>query len=349
MSTITIKDIAKKCGVGISTVSRAMNNHPDVSEETKEMIMRVIKESNYIPNNSAQNLKRSQNKTIAVLVKGFTNPIFHRMIDVFEKELNEKGYSFLLHRVEQDKDEVEVALQLIKEKRLKGIIFLGGFFSHTEEKLAQLSVPFVLSTVGVSGEMKKSIYSFVSVDDVKESTKLIEYLCELGHKNIAILAASEEDESIGKLRLLGYKEALEKNKIPITDQLICYSRPDEDPYTMASGYERVKKLLDDKTEFTAVFAISDQTAIGACRALVEAEKKIPEDCSVVGFDGLDVTYYYNPSITTISQPVEEMAKESIQILFDLMKKQGNHQHKLFEGHLLARESTKSVLSYEQKG
>ena len=165
MKAITIKDIAKKCGVGVSTVSRAINNHPGISEETRTKIMEVIKESNFVPNNSARNLKLLDTKTIAVLIKGIDNPFFQNMIKVFEEEIQDRKYSFILHRVDSNQDEVEVALELIKEKRLKGIVFLGGNFSHQEEKLKEINVPFVLSTIAIAGNVDKNLYSSVCVDD----------------------------------------------------------------------------------------------------------------------------------------------------------------------------------------
>ena len=146
----TIKDIARICGVAVSTVSRAINNHPDINEETKNQIMQAIKDYNYIPNNSARNLKRSESNTIAVLIKGISNPFYNNMLKVFESEIHDKKYSFLLHRVEEHEDEIEIALLLEKEKRLKGIVFLGGYFSHSENKLDKMRVPFILSTGGVS-------------------------------------------------------------------------------------------------------------------------------------------------------------------------------------------------------
>ena len=148
MEEMTIKDIARLCGVGVSTVSRAINNHPDINPETKSKIMDVIKENGYIPNNSARNLKRTEAKSIAVMVKGMTNPFFSNMIKVMEEEIKKKKYSLVLHHVEFNEDEVDVALELVKEKRLRGIIFLGGYFSHSEEKLSKLNVPFILSTIG---------------------------------------------------------------------------------------------------------------------------------------------------------------------------------------------------------
>ena len=119
MEEITIRDVAQICGVGVSTVSRAINNHPDISPETRQMVMQVIKEHNYIPNNSARNLKRQTAKAIAVLVKGIDNSFFHEMIRDIEEEIKKKKYTMVLRHVKSSEDEVNVALQLVKEKRLK--------------------------------------------------------------------------------------------------------------------------------------------------------------------------------------------------------------------------------------
>jgi LacI family transcriptional regulator len=342
METITIMDIAKLCGVGVSTVSRAINNHSDINEETKAMIIKVIKENNYIPNNSARNLKRSASKTIAVLIKGIGNPFFNKMLKVFEKEIQENKYSFLLHRVEEHEDEVDIAIELEKEKRLKGIVFLGGFFSHSEEKMKQIKVPFVLSTIGVTDKIDKTIYSSVAVNDIKESYKMVDYLCKLGHKKIAIITPTPEDESIGELRLEGYIKALEDNNVPYNHNLVGYIEEDMETYSMQYGYEVTKNLLMSGEDFTAIYAIADSMAVGACRAIFDMGKKVPEDYSVAGYDGLDISYYYNPTITTICQPVEEMAYETIKILFDIIHNKKNQENKIFPAELVIGQSTRML-------
>ena len=116
---ITIKDIARICGVGVSTVSRAINNHPDINPVTKQAIMDTIEKYGYIPNNSARNLKRTDAKCIAILIKGLTNPFFASMLRIIEEEVERKHYSLVLRHVEFFQDEVDVALELIKEKRLR--------------------------------------------------------------------------------------------------------------------------------------------------------------------------------------------------------------------------------------
>ena len=258
MEQVTIKDIARICGVGISTVSRAINNHPDINPETKSMINRVIREQGYVPNNSARNLKLTEAKNIAVLVKGMNNPFFTSMVKSIEKEIKKKKYAMVLHHVEFDEDEIDVALELVKEKRLKGIIFLGGYFKHSSEKLEYLNVPFILSTAGGSVEaINKTKYSTISVDDMKESYRIVEYLIQSGHKKIAMISASLQDESIGKLRLEGYKKALEDYQIPFRQEMIRPMEQALEPYSMENGYQATKELLASGEEFTALYVISD--------------------------------------------------------------------------------------------
>ncbi|HOO29195.1 MAG TPA: LacI family DNA-binding transcriptional regulator, partial [Lachnospiraceae bacterium] len=241
METITIKDIAKICGVGVSTVSRALNNHPDINPETRLRVMEVVEEYNFIPNNSARNLKITDSKTIAILIKGISNPFFMKMIKVMEDEIQKKKYSLVLHHVDANEDEVDVAIELEKEKRLRGIIFLGGYFTHTQEKLERLQVPFVLSTITMTNGYRGN-YSSVAVDDVKESYKMVDYLCRLGHKRIATITATEADESIGKLRNEGYETALAANGIALDKKLVYYMDTAIDGYTMENGYTVMKRI-----------------------------------------------------------------------------------------------------------
>lgn len=341
MEVITIKDIAKICDVGVSTVSRAINNHPDINEDTKASIMKVIEMYNYIPNNSARNLKRLESNTIAVLIKGITNTFFNSMLKVIEKEIQDKKYSFLLHRVEEHENEIDVALALEKEKKLKGIIFLGGYFVHSQGKLKQLNVPFVLTSGATVDTTDVEKFSMISVDNVKESYKMVNYLCELGHERIAIITAPPSEENLGKLRLEGYKKALKENGINEDKNLIRYLIDDSiETYSMNYGYETTKELLESGVEFTSLFAIADSIAVGASKAIFEHGKQIPEDYSVAGFDGTDITRYYQPSITTIKQPAIEMADKSIHALFNIIDGNIEKDSTILQGDLVIGGSTR---------
>lgn len=336
---LTIKDIAKKCGVGISTVSRAINNHPDISLETRKMVMDVIKETGFIPNNSARNLKRTDAKCIAVLIKGITNPFFGLAIQIFETQIQKKKYAMVIQHVDAYENELDVALQLVKERRLRGIIFLGGAYQHDPVQIAKLKVPFVFCTIGTVQDTGKKVYSNISVDDRIESHKMVDYLLDLGHRRIAIITEGTEAESVGQLRLEGYKDALTARGVEIDPNLIYEVKDQEDPYSMQNGYELTKKLLDSGVDFTAVFAIADFLAVGVCRALHEAGKRIPEDVSVAGYDGLAIGEFYTPQLTTIRQPMEAMAEKTAGLLLDVIDGKCKHEYISFPAELVEREST----------
>ena len=340
MSAITIKDIAKICGVGVSTVSRALNNHPDINPETKQRIMEIVEEYDFVPNNSARNLKITDSKTIAILVKGMTNPFFMRMIGAMEADIQEKKYSMELRHVDEKTDEVETAMELVKEKKLKGIIFLGGLSTHSTEKLEKVGVPYVLSTISAN-EDEEGYFSSISVDDVTESYKITDYLIKKGHKRIAIIGAPQVDTSIGQLRLQGYLSALKDNGIKPDYDLIWHTR-NFDTYSMGSGYSIMKEKLSENHDFTAVYAISDTMAIGAIRALHEEGIRVPEDVSVAGFDGIDMGKYHVPSLTTIKQPFEDMAHKTTKILFDVINNGKSHRKIVMDATLVERESVRSI-------
>ena len=342
MAEITIVEIAKRCGVGVSTVSRAINNHSDINPETKKKIMAVIKETGYIPNNSARNLKRTDAKCIAVLVKGITNPFFSPMIEVVEQEVDKRGYALVLRHVEAYENEVDVALELEKEKRLRGIIFMGGSAKHPAEKMKQLNVPIVFATIGsdISDDFNRNAYSTVSVDDEKESFKMVEHLIKLGHERIAIMAEGSDQPSVVQLRLKGYLAALKANDISVDDKLIRYV--DKRIYTMANGYDAAKALIDSGEKFTALYCISDVLAIGALRAFADAGIRVPEDVSVAGFDGQELSEFCIPRLTTIRQPLVDISKETIRLILDIIDKDSGHRHIIFPGELIQGESTRKI-------
>ena len=323
MEEITIKDIARICGVGVSTVSRAINNHPDINPETKEMIMRVIKENNYVPNNSARNLKRQDAKAIAVLVKGINNSFFSQMIKVLEEEIKEKSYAMVLQHVDYDEDEVEVALKLVKEKRLRGIIFLGGRSDYSPEEVSLLGVPYVCCSYTNSyGTLPPESYSSVSIADEQEAYRAVSELYQNGHRRIAVLTAAPDDSSISQLRYLGYQRALRDFGLTEhPEDLIC-----AEDFTIANAYAAMQKRLRSPADFTAVFAIADDMAIGAMRALRESGRSIPEDCSVIAIDGISVSEYIHPMLTTLCQPMTAMGKASVEILLDIIEGRGVHRH-----------------------
>ena len=240
-------------------------------------------------------------------------------------------------------DEVAIALELIKEKRLKGIIFLGLNYCHPEGELEKINVPFVLGTVGSFFEDEDlSRYSHVALDDEKESYKAVEYLIRKGHRDIAIISAEEKDSSVGRLRMQGYQRALADYQIPEKKELICPVSDEIDHYTMTNGYMTTKKLIESGAPFSAVFAFSDIIAAGVYRAVHEAGLRIPEDVSVVGFDGSELGDYLQPKLTSVAQPVSKMADAIINQLYDMIDGRCGNRTQIFEGKLLEKESVRQI-------
>lgn len=349
MGEMTIKDIAKRCGVGVGTVSRAINNHPDISQATKEMILDTIKATGFIPNNSARNLKRTDARCIAIIVKGITNFFFADMIRIFEQEIQKNEYAMVLRQVEAYEDEVECALELIQEKRLRGIIFLGGAFIHDELQLQKIKIPFIFSAIGLdeTERGRKMAYSNIALDDREESCKLIHYLLKQGYHKIAIITEGTEKPSVGQLRLEGYRRAYAQAGIPVKENLIFYVDEAIEHYSMKNGYYTMQRILHSDTKFDAVFAISDAIAIGACRAIREAGLQIPQDVAVAGYDGIELGEYFMPRLTTIKQPVADMALQTIQLLLAVIEGKRKPEHIIFPGELVIKESTGKT--YEQPG
>ena len=337
---MNIKDIARLAGVGVSTVSRVINDHPDVKNETREKILKIIKESNYIPNNSARILKKNNTNNIGVLVKGVFNPFFAEMINIIGNRINEAGYTMILQQNDYaTEDDVDNLIAFVKEKRLQGIICLGGnFLNINDESFQFLDIPVVLTSVNTLSKESKSKFSSIGIDNVLAAKASIQYLIDKGHRNIGILLGEKNDVGISGLRLEGYKKALEENNIPYSEENVFIG-----DYDYSGAYRVTKEIINNRKDITAIFSISDIMAVGAAKSVIDQGLQVGEDISIMGFDGMDISKYYNPGITTVKQPKKNMANNSIDLLLALLAKKEDHKHIIFETKIIERESCKEVI------
>ncbi|UBK77369.1 LacI family transcriptional regulator [Clostridium perfringens] len=337
---MNIKDIARLAGVGVSTVSRVINDHPDVKDETREKILKIIKESNYIPNNSARILKKNNTNNIGVLVKGVFNPFFSEMINIIGNRINEAGYTMILQQNDYStEDDVDNLIAFVKEKRLQGIICLGGnFLNINDESFQFLDIPVVLTSVNTLSKESKSKFSSIGIDNVLAAKASIQYLIDKGHRNIGILLGEKNDVGISGLRLEGYKKALEENNIPYSEENVFIG-----DYDYSGAYRVTKEIINNRKDITAIFSISDIMAVGAAKSVIDQGLQVGEDISIMGFDGMDISKYYNPGITTVKQPKKNMANNSIDLLLALLAKKEEHKHIIFETKIIERESCKKVV------
>ena len=320
---MTIKDVAEHSGVSVSTVSRVLNNHPDVSEAVRSRVLETVRELHYVPKSSARDLVRPQSDAIGLVVRGVGNPFFSSVIRAVEQAVNQAGYTMVLHQIPSGEDEIRAAAELARSKRLLGLILLGGCFDYTPEQTAALEIPFVCCSFTNSfGSLKKDAYSSVSIDDQAEARRAVEVLIRQGHRKIAVLLDSVQDHSISELRYRGYCQALSENGIPLEPDLVA----ETGAFDMSAAYEGTRRLLARKKEFTALFVIADSMAIAAMKALHDSGRRIPEDCSIIAIDGIDMSSYTVPTLTTLIQPQEAMGEEAVRILVDMVEERAANRH-----------------------
>ena len=321
--SVTIKDIAERCGVSVSTVSRVLNNHPDVSAANRERVLAVVQELHYVPNNSARDLVKPAADSIGLVVRGVGNPFFTGIIRAMERMITEAGYTMVLHQIQSGEDELRAGAELARSKRLLGLILLGGCFDYTPEQTASLGVPFVCCTYTNSfGTLDRMEYSSVSIDDEQAAYRAVRLLTDHGHRKIGVILESVRDHSISQLRYKGYCQALQDAGIPLDPELV----EETVTYEMADGYAGMERLLKRRRDLTAVFAISDAMAVAAMKALHDHGKRVPEDCSVVAIDGIDMSAYFVPTLTTLVQPQQELGENSVRILVDMIEGRTGNRH-----------------------
>ena len=336
---MTIKDIAKNCGVSVSTVSRVLNSHPDVSEEVRQRVLEEVERCAYIPNDSARNLVKSSSDAIGVVVRGTENLFFSRMLQTIGDEITQRGYAPVPHFIDSEADEVKAGAILEREKKLRGLLFLGGRYDYVSTELAAIRVPFVCcSYTNIFGALNEESYSSVSIDDRLTACRAVGELISRGHRRIAAVIPARSDRSISELRYLGYLDALMENGVEADSALI----EETGGFDMRESYEGVRRLLERTEDFTALFMISDTMAIAGMKALEDCGKRVPQDVSVIAIDGLNVSKYISPTLSTMVQPADEMARESVQILLKMLEDPGYSRHIRLEAVLREGASVRNV-------
>ncbi|WP_297630432.1 LacI family DNA-binding transcriptional regulator [uncultured Clostridium sp.] len=325
---MNIKDIAKMAGVGVGTVSRVLNNHPNVKESTRKKVMDVINEINYIPNKSAVNLKKNSvnSNSIGVLIRGVFTPFFYEMVTIINKILSTDGYNIVLRQndfVEAGDNEVRRVISLCKSVNLKGLIYLGCDIDIiSDETFKDVEVPLVLVSPNKSYvDDNITNFSSVCINQVDSSKIATKYLVEKGAKNIGIILGANDNSMISSQRFLGYKKTLLENNLKFKEENVAYGS-----YTAEGAYEATIELLKRGQNIDGIFCTSDIMATGCAKAIIDSGFEVGKDIFLSGFDGMDIAKFYNPTITTVIQPIEEMAEIGANMIIDLIKNKSSHRH-----------------------
>lgn len=334
---MTIKDLAKKTGYGVATVSRVLNNHPNVSEKARKIIMKAVEESGFELNDNAKQLKQQRSNSIIVVVKGTSNEMFGSLVEYIQSEVAKTEYPLIVDYIDEDDNEVLRADRLCREKKPLGILILGGNMEHFLSGFAKIEIPCVLVSSNASNLPFKNLSS-VSTDDRLAAKCAMDALIELGHRRFAIVGGDRDTSDTGRLRFEGCLESCSEHGIDFDrDKDYIGVR-----FSYQDGYDATCLLLKNKREFTALFAAADVMAIGAIRALKDNGLRVPEDVSVVGFDGLTLSSFLVPKLSTVEQSVRKMAVRSVEILLDCIENEGKARHETVPFALRLRESTRKI-------
>lgn len=332
--TYSISEIAKLCGVSKATVSRVINNSPcGVGDETKRKVKQVIEELNYRPNALARGVAVSRSHMIGVVVPDVSNFFYPKVIRGISDYLEKKDYSLIVCNSDYDPEKEAEHLMSLVDKRVDGVILCSGISNKTFlEEYQKYNVPLVL--LGRTFDSSVSEAS-ITGDNVRGARRAASYLIRGGNKRIAYIEGNPQTSG-SRQRLIGYREAMEENSIPIDEDLIIAGA-----YSIEFGKEKINSLLERNISFDAVMTGSDLIAIGAISALLDAGVKIPEEVEVIGFDNIELAEVFRPALSTVSKPHYEMAQFlAEQIIKVIEGEKTGLSHMVVEPTLKLRQTTK---------
>lgn len=332
---ISIQDIAKRAGVSHSTVSRALRDNPLISPKVREEIKQLAQEMSYVPNAIAQSLQNQSTNTIGVVVTSIADPFFAEVVEGIEQVATSVGLSVVLSASHRDLEQEIAAIDNFHRRRVDGILIADSRISkqHTKQ-LRQIPVPTVI--INSQCEDQCEMFHHIAIDDYLGARLAVEHLVSFGHSKIGYLGVGDRSKS-NQQRLEGYRMALVQAGLPqITDWVAISDEDNVRKNDVATGQKMLSKLVT--AGVTGIFCYNDMVAVGALLACQELGISVPQDLSLVGFDGIALSRYVTPPLTTICQPMLEMGSSAMQMLLDLL--QGKSvENRVLSPFLVKRAST----------
>jgi LacI family transcriptional regulator len=335
MKPTTLKDIAQKLNISVSTVSKALKDYDDVSQSTRAAVLKMVEKLNYIPNSVAVNLRTQRTKTIGVIIPTIVHQFFSKVIDGIMEEAEKHGY-FVITVLSNEKLESEKKqLNLLQQKRVDGILLSLSNetyrYDHIET-IIQNRTPIVMFD-----KISKVVNcSKVVIDDQQAAYNAVNYLIEKGYRRIAHFRGPLIPQ-ISIDRFLGYKRALLDNGIPFDSSLVYICEKNDD---FKDGYDKGINLLNEHDDVDAIFTITDVVAAGLIKCLLERGIKIPENIAVFGFSDWFMSSVITPTLSTIEQPGFEMGRKATEILIEEIEAQKNNKTCAYQNIVL---STKLII------
>jgi len=325
-----IKEVAKLAGVSVATVSRVLNDSSSVLPETRDRVCEAIAKLNYQPNLLARNLRRSETKLILAIIPSISNMFFSQVVKGMHNKARKHGYNLLLCDTEEDDGSLDAYLDMLRFHQADGVIFVSS--AVNKNKLAEIAGTYPV--VQCSEYNEDLDLSYVTIDNKLAAYQAVQHLIKTGKKRIALINGFDYHSST-RLRLEGYKQALADNGIEFCDELVR-----QGTYGLKSGLRVTRQLLSLKQPPDGILAGSDMMAIGAIKFIKQMGMRVPEDIGVVGFDDTRVTSIFEPSVTSISQPMFDLGQCSVEILLKKINSSDSYEEKLILEHeLVIRHST----------
>jgi DNA-binding LacI/PurR family transcriptional regulator len=349
-SPITIRDVAKASGFSSTTVSIVLNNAPlarYIPATTKKRIETAAKKMGYRPNLFARSLRSKRSHTVGVMVFDMTDPYCTLILRGIENSLYQAGFLPILTDVHNERGRFERYLELMLDRRIEGLIVIANWLFLDIDLIADVeksSIP----TAMIGRELRTDTVSSVIVDNELGGQMAMEHLHSLGHRKIAFIRGPKAlwDSSP---RWKGVRAVAQAKGIELDTRLILDLPESRDPISsFEAGYKLTEELIKRKRSFTAIMAFDDMTAFGAIRAMSKVGIRVPEQCSVIGFDDVAPAALYTPPLTTIRQPMEAMGSLAVSIVIDginsvVEKREVAALHRKVVPELVVRDSTRSIL------
>lgn len=320
--SMTINDIANKAGVSLATVSRVLNNSGYVSNDTRKKVMEAVEQLGYIPNGIERSFSKNEASSIAILVPDITNSYFGEIIKGISEVAEEKDLNVILFNTDDNLNKELRALKTLKTQKIKGIIMTPGFGGNdfNSEYLNMLETPEV-PLVLVAASIKYSKFNGVFVDNIKGAFDAANYFIKEGHTNIGIITGNLNSEPAMN-RLIGYKKALAYNNIEFKEEFVF-----EGDYKMSTSYEITKEILKYENRPTALLISSNMMTLGCIKAVLDFNKKIPEDLAIIGFDKMEMLDLLGLGISYVDDSPEELGRIAITTLLEVIERKNSKEIK----------------------
>jgi len=329
--TVTIYDVAREAGVSMATVSRVVNNNPNVKPQTRKKVFEAIERLGYRPNAVARGLASKKTTTVGVVIPDISNAIFAEVARGIEDIANMYHYNIILCNADKKKDKEIRVINTLLEKQVDGLLFMGGTVTEEHSQAFKTAnVPIVLcATTDENGAIPS-----VDIDHEAAAFDAVQVLIKQGHTSIGMISGTLQDPANGYARFQGYKRALQSAGIAYDEELVRIGN-----YRYESGVDAMKYFLELPKRPTAVFSATDEMAIGAIHCIQDFGLKVPDDISVISVDNSRMASMVRPQLTAVAQPMYDIGAVSMRLLTKLMKKETVEHAKVVLPHeIVTRQS-----------